>query len=123
MIVFAQMSVQRSRFRFLAAFGHRLNLRFVLNYVGDERPRWRRLKPSERNQRDGTPQAVSADLKLGQLAFGDFVAHRPGGKQRHADAAFDHSFDEERVVRYQLQVGSHNTVSKEVIRLDKILIW
>src|SRR6266498_4298691 len=114
-IVPVTICVQSGRGPFLLAFGHRLNLRFMPEYIVNESPRRRRLEAPERDQRHRAAQTVADDLKLRQLSRDDLVAHRPGGQQRHAQAALDHSLDEEGVVRFERQVGPRAYLIEELI--------
>src|SRR5215475_2254242 len=114
-IVPVTICVQSGRGPFLLAFGHRLNLRFIPEYIVNESPRRRRLEAPERDQRYQAAQTVADDLQLSQPARGDLVAHRPSGQQRHAQAALDHSLDEKGVVRFERQVGSHSYLIEELV--------
>src|SRR5215468_5501212 len=114
-IVPVTICVQSGRGPFLLAFGHRLNLRLVPEYIVNESPRRRRLEAPERDQRHRAAQTVADYLKLRQLARDDLVAHRPGGQHRNAKAALDHSLDEEGVVGFERQVGSRAYLIEELI--------
>src|SRR6266540_2840270 len=74
-IVPVTICVQSGRGPFLLAFGHRLNLRFMPEYIVNESPRRRRLEAPERDQRHRAAQTVADDLKLRQLSRDDLDAH------------------------------------------------